>query len=220
MQEDNFLNQYRSEWQQDNKEMEQALADITLEQLHESIAQHEADRHRRRWLWPTVSAAACLALLVTVGIGITKPTATADRQPILAQNTTLRKPVTLTADAADATTARQENHPGTPHILYPTQTREDIAEAIKSEADLPVSEEPSTEAVLKDAIEEKKPSTTAPLPSNTIETHRLVAYGENTLNLAETETQLLVNIVPPPRNSFHEAVIEPLLALVTQDLED
>ena len=54
--------------------------------------------------------------------------------------------------------------------------------------------------------------------ANVIETSRLVAMGETQTPAVEVETEGLVNIIEPSRNTFHEAVVEPLLALVTFDM--
>ena len=56
------------------------------------------------------------------------------------------------------------------------------------------------------------------IDANAIETTRLVAMGETTAPVIEVETDGLVKITTPSHNTFHEAIVEPLLALVTYDL--
>ena len=216
MQEDDFLNEYRQEWQQEGRAMEEALSSITLEQLHENIARHEATRHRHRWWWPTVSAAACLALVATVGLRLLSPTVTVGNHPTVAQN---QKPaITSTAptDKIVPWTEEQKRLPSTTREEIPAHAQHDMAMAMPLPTQ-PQEAMPKPQAI---ATEEPTPAPTLPTPSNMVETKRLVDFGGNIAKPQERKTELLVNIVPPPRNTFHEAVIEPLLALATQDLED
>lgn len=215
MKEDDFLNEYRQEWQQDGKAMEEALSDITLEQLHEGIARHEASR-RRRWLWPTVSAAACVALLATFGVRLLSPEATGARHPAVAQNEAPQPPIMMPTDTATPWADEQEGLPTAAREAPSAQRQNDMAMATA----LPILTEEALQEPEVIAKEEETPTIAPACPSNMVETKRLVAIGGSTAKPRERETELLVNIVPPPRNTFHEAVIEPLLALVTQDLED
>lgn len=216
MQEDDFLNEYRQEWQQEGRAMEEALSSITLEQLHENIARHDATHHRHRWWWPTVSAAACLALVATVGLRLLSPTVTVGNHPTVAQN---KKPaITSTAptDKIVPWTEEQKRLTSTTREEIPAHAQHDMAMAMPLPTQ-PQEAMPKPQAI---ATEEPTPAPTLPTPSNMVETKRLVDFGGNIAKPRERETELLVNIVPPPRNTFHEAVIEPLLALATQDLED
>lgn len=209
MQEDDFLQEYQQEWQQDNEAMKR-LVDIPLETLHENIARYERRKRSRRIVWMTVSAAACLAFAVTTGIRLLPPMAGNGNPTLVAEN---RRAAT-TPIFEQASPVEQ-----TPHKKVgatPTATSSPkLQQATLSQASLPEEPAPQTEPaedINPDAL------TTPIFKDNVIETNRLVAMGKTKVEGTTVETDGLVKIVSPSRNTFHEAVVEPLLALVTFDM--
>ena len=225
MQEDNFLQNYKQAWQQDNKAMER-LVDIPLETLHENIARYERRKRSRKIVWMTVSAAACLAFAVTTGIRYLTPEADNGNQTLVAENRTARPEPTpehthqLSAyPTKNMTTAALTENARTSH-----KTNRNVVSAYRSTEDgiiaataTPAIEEVMPVDVQPDDIVPTKPSVPS-IGANAIETTRLVAMGETTTPVIEVETDGLVKITAPSRNTFHEAIVEPLLALVTYDM--
>lgn len=236
MQEDNFLQDYKQAWQHDNEAMER-LVDIPLETLHENIARYERQktypgltstplkrgRNSRRIVWMTVSAAACLAFAVTTGIRYLTPESGNGNQTLVAENRTARSDQKLehtprlsaypsqegTADAQthNARTSRKANrnaYCSTEDEIIAATSTPAIEEAMPADAQ-PNTEEPDLPII-------------PVIDANAIETTRLVAMGETTTPVIEVETDGLVKITTPSRNTFHEAIVEPLLALVTYDM--
>lgn len=224
MQEDTFLNPYRQAWQQDNEAMEKSLANISLQTLHDNIARLQ-QRRRRRTLWLTLSAAASLALLVGIGLHLMTPTAVEGGTTLVAQNKPLKEVATPTQDAAPivppiptAATHTTLSHKKATTTLEATTTPAlpDIAMTRPDSMTLPSTlSEPLPN--LTTPNDTKEPTT------HIIMTHRLVAMGPDNLSTNHTtvtETQQLVKIEEPLRNTFHEAIVEPLLALMTNNLSD
>ena len=220
MQEDNFLQDYKQAWQQDNEAMER-LVDIPLETLHENIARYERRKRSRRIVWMTVSAAACLAFAVGTGLKYMSSRSVSDEQMLVAQS------------RMEQSIQPQEH---TPRLtVYPSQERTKNVEASQLakqtspathssyigekfiENTTPTIEEVMPVDVQPDDIVPTKPSVPS-IGANAIETTRLVAMGETTTPVIEVETDGLVKITLPSRNTFHEAIVEPLLALVTYDM--
>ena len=220
MQEDNFLQDYKQAWQQDNEAMER-LVDIPLETLHENITRYERRKRSLRIVWMTVSAAACLAFAVTTGIRYLTPEAGNGNQPLVAENRTAR-PETYPATTwrpsqegtADASTVNDHNsHRTNNNVVTAYHSTEDGITATST----PAIEEVMPMDVQPDDIVPTKPSVPS-IGANAIETTRLVAMGETAAPVIEVETDGLVKITLPSRNTFHEAIVEPLLALVTYDM--
>ena len=222
MQEDNFLQDYKQAWQQDNEAMER-LVDIPLATLHENIARYERRKRSRRIVWMTVSAAACLAFAVTTGIRYLTPEAGNGNQMLVAENRTARsdqKPEhtprlsaypsqegTADAQTNNARTSRKANR-----NAY-CSTEDEIIAATPTRT---IEEVVSTD--MQSSTEEPDLPIIPIIDANVIETTRLVAMGETTAPVIEVETDELVKITAPSRNTFREAIVEPLLALVTYDM--
>ncbi len=230
MQEDTFLQEYQKEWQQDNEAMSR-LVDFPLETLHENIARYERRKRSRKIVWMTVSAAACLAFAVTTGIRYLTPNTPSGNPTLVAENiprpyghlsqegTTY--PTTSDVSPQDFFNPSQE---GTENVGTAQQAKQtspatysshDSGKSIEDltpviEEVVPADVQPSSEATAATIF----PTTDA----NAIETNRLVAMGETKASVIEIETEGLVKITAPSRNTFHEAVVEPLLALVTFDM--
>ena len=220
MQEDNFLQDYKQVWQQDNEAMER-LVDIPLETLHENIARYEQRKRTRRIVWMTVSAAACLAFAVTTGIRYLTPESGNDNQTLVAENRTAR-PITYPATTWHPS---QEGTAGAPTAYARTshKTNHNVATAHRSTDDEITAT--STPTVAEVVVMDVPPINNEPdeiivpaIDANVIETTRLVAMGETTAPVIEVETDGLVKIIEPSRNTFREAIVEPLLALATYDM--
>ena len=220
MQEDNFLQDYKQAWQQDNEAMER-LVDIPLETLHENITRYERRKRNRRIMWMTVSAAACLAFAVTTGIRYLTPEVGNGNQTLVAENRTERSvqpqehtprlsayPSEEGTKNVDASQLAKQTSPATHSSYMGEKIIEDSSTAI--EEVMPMDVQP-------DDIVPTKPSVPS-IGANAIETARLVAMGETTAPVIEMETDGLVKIIEPSRNTFREAIVEPLLALVTYDM--
>lgn len=235
MQDDHFLNEYRHEWQQDSESIEKSLDDITLETLHANIARHQ--QRKRRALWLTVSAAACLALVLGFGLRLMAPSTSKSNQSIIAQSKTPEAvPATPQTTTPEVPSTPTEEATTTAAQSLPTHTKEvpryhplpDIALARLDTMPPALPAAPSQPETSTSTTNETAPTQ----PSNSaqnkpsyriIETQRLVAMGPNTNTPSYanvTETQQLVKIEEPSRNTFREAVIEPLLALMTNNLSD
>ena len=220
MQEDNFLQDYKQAWQQDNEAMER-LVDIPLETLHENIARYERRKRNRRIVWMTVSAAACLAFAVGTGLRYMSSESASDGQVLVAENR-MERPVQpqehtprLSAYPSEegtknvgASQRAKQTSPATQSSYTGENSIEDSSAAI--EEVMPVKVQPDTEEPDLHII--------PVIDANAIETTRLVAMGETTAPVIEIETEGLVKITAPSRNTFHEAIVEPLLALVTYDM--
>ena len=220
MQEDTFLQEYQQEWQQDNEAMSR-LVDIPLETLHENIARYERRKRSRRIVWTTLSAAACLAFAVTTGIHYLTPSTTTGSPVLVAENRVERHTPRLTAypspeGTAGAVINKQTDKQAKHHLIKTNNTQ--LQDNITQQATVeefgtinvtPNAEDESQFSILNPQIQET---------ANVIETSRLVAMGETRTPAVEVETDGLVKIVSPSRNTFHEAVVEPLLALVTFDM--
>ncbi len=235
MQDDHFLNEYRQAWQQDSEAIEKSLDNISLETLHANIARHQ--QRRRRALWLTVSAAACLALVLGLGLRLMNPSTTENIPPLVAQNNTPEAvPATPQTTAPEVPTTPTLEATTTAAQSLPTHTKEvprfhplpDIALARPDSMPpalpaAPSQPEPSTSTTNETATPQTSNSAQNKPAYRIIETQRLVAMGPNTKKTSQTsvtETQQLVKIEEPSRNTFREAVIEPLLALMTNNLSD
>ena len=216
MQEDDFLQEYQQEWQQDNEAMERLL-DIPIETLHENIARYERRKRTQKIVWMTVSAAACLVFAVTTGIRHLTPEAGNGNPTLVAENRTAKPdtyPTTSWHPSQEGTknvgTAQQakQTSPTTYSSYYNGKTIEDSTPVIKEV--VPVDVQPSAEAAAATIV--------PTIDANAIETTRLVAMGETKASVIEIETEGLVKITAPSRNTFREAIVEPLLALVTYDM--
>ena len=220
MQEDKFLEDYKQVWQQDNEEMTR-IVDIPLETLHENIARYERRKRNRRIVWTTLSAAACLAFAVTTGIRYLTPSQPTDSPMLVAKNRVEIHTPRLTADPSQEGTAgavinKQTDKQAKHHLIktintqhQDNTTQQAIVEEFATINVTPNAEDESQFLILNPQIQEI---------ANVIETSRLVAMGETRTPAVEVETDGLVKIVSPSRNTFHEAVVEPLLALVTFDM--
>ena len=216
MQEDNFLQDYKQAWQHDNEAMER-LVDIPLETLHENITRYERRKRSLRIVWMTVSAAACLAFAVTTGIRYLTPEAGNGNQTLVAENRTARPdtyPATTWHPSQEGTKnvgasqLTKQASPATQSSYIDEKSIEDSSAII--EEVMPVDVQPDTKEPNRPII--------PVIDANAIETTRLVAMGETTTPVIEMETDGLVKIIEPSRNTFHEAIVEPLLALVTYDM--
>ena len=209
MQEDTFLHEYQQEWQQDNEAMSR-LVDIPLETLHANIARHERRKRIRRIVWTTLSAAACLAFAVSIGLRYLTSNTTSGNPTLVAEN--CRAAITPIFEQASPVEQTPHKKVGTTPVATSSPQ---LQQATLSQTPPPEEPAPQTEST-----EDINP---VPLPTpvfkdNVIETNRLVAMGETRTPAVEVETDGLVKIVSPSRNTFHEAVVEPLLALVTFDM--
>lgn len=209
MQEDKFLDDYKQTWQQDNEAMAR-IVDIPLETLHENIARHERRKHSRRIVWTTLSAAACLAFVVTSGIRYLMPYTPSDNPTMVAEN---RRAVT-THIFEQTSPVEQPSHKKVGTTPIATRSPQ-LQQVTLSQATLPEESATPAEPVV-DIHPDALP--THVFEDNVIETNRLVAKGEKKVEGTTVETEGLVKIVSPSRNTFHEAVVEPLLALVTFDM--
>lgn len=215
--ESDFLDNYKRQWQQDSKEMEQFL-NIPLEVLHENIARHERHR-RRRVVWVSLSAAACLAFAVTTGIRYLTPGAGEGGPVLVAENRTTVSgsdvstcPATSWQPSQEETAASQRTKARTiPQATISKNPSMDVTPIIEEET--PVDEHPADPKPTMPA-ESAMPA----IDANAIETTRLVAMGEKRSRVRAVETDGLVKIVEPSRNTFREAIVEPLLALATSDM--
>lgn len=214
--ETNFLDDYKQQWQQDGKDMEQLL-DIPLETLHENIARRERQRHWRV-LWVSLSAAACLAFAVTTGIRYLTPGA-GDGDPVLVAESRTAQP------GSDViTTPVTSWHPSQEGAAATQRAKARTTAQATGSKDAAMDITPITEEVPVDVPpadpNPAKPAETAmpAIDANAIETTRLVAMGEKRAPAREVETDGLVKIVQPSRNTFREAIVEPLLALATSDM--
>ena len=209
MQEDTFLQEYQQEWQQDNEAMSR-LVDFPLETLHENIARYERRKRSRKIVWMTVSAAACLAFAVTTGIRFLPPVAGNGNPTLVAENRRVATPPIF----EQASPVEQTSHKKVGAIPVATSSPQ-LQQVALSQAPPPEEPAPQTEPaenINPDAL------VTPILEDNVIETTRLVAMGETKVEGTTVETDGLVKIVSPSRNTFHEAIVEPLLALVTYDM--
>ena len=235
MQEDDFLQDYKQAWQQDNEAMER-LVDIPLETLHENIARYERQktypgltstplkrgRNSRRIVWMTVSAAACLAFAVGTGLRYMSSESASDGQVLVAENRMEQPdtyPATTWRPSQEGTAAAQGKNDHTSH-----KTNRNVTTIYSSTEDEIIAAT-STPAIEEAMPADAQPNTEEPdlhiipvIDANAIETTRLVAMGETTAPVIEIETEGLVKITTPSRNTFHEAIVEPLLALVTYDM--
>ena len=233
MQEDTFLQEYKQEWQQDNEAMSR-LVDIPLETLHENIARYgrqktypgltatplKRGRSSRKIVWMTLSAAACLTF--AVGIGLRYLTTNTPSPTLVAENRTV-KPDTYPTLRQTFTEGLLPSQEGTKNVGTAQQAQQTSPATYSSydsgktiENSTPVIEEVAPVDVQPDIIVPAMPSAPA-IDANAIETNRLVAMGETKASAIEIETEGLVKITAPSRNTFHEAIVEPLLALVTSD---
>ena len=239
MQEDKFLDDYKQTWQQDNEEMA-LIVDIPLETLHENIARYERmrtypgltatplkrGRRSRRIVWTTLSAAACLAFAVTTGIRYLTPSQTTDNPVLVAENR-VEVPNTFTYPSA----SRYPSQEGTGGSRTKNTPADAVSDSQFSKPNSLLESEDVTGAAAVPSLEGKAtsseccasggvcpPNSQFPKDANMIETSRLVAMGETQTPAIEVETEGLVKITAPSRNTFHEAIVEPLLALVTYDM--
>ena len=215
--ESNFLDDYKQQWQQDGKELEQFL-DIPLETLHENIARHERQRHRRV-MWVSLSAAACLAFAVTTGIRYLTSGA-GDGDPVLVAESRTTVPGTdINTPTANSWQPSQEGTAASQRAKVPAIPQATGSKSAAMEV-TPMTEE---DASVDEHRADPKPTMPAEsampvIGANAIETTRLVAMGERKAPGREVETDGLVKIVQPSRNTFREAIVEPLLALATSDM--
>ena len=244
MQEDKFLDDYKQTWQQDNEEMTR-IVDIPLETLHKNIARYERmktypgltatplkrGRRSRRIVWTTLSAAACLAFAVTTGIRYLTPAQTTDNPVLVAENR-VEVPNTFTYPPA----SRYPSQEGTGRSRTKNTPADAVNDSQFSKPNSLLESEDVTGAAAVPSLEGCREvagyvperdhdsggvylqDSQFPKDANVIETSRLVAMGETQTPAVEVETEGLVKIVSPSRNTFHEAVVEPLLALVTFDM--
>ena len=208
MQEDKFLEDYKQVWQQDNEEMTR-IVDIPLETLHKNIARYERRKRSRRIVWTTLSAAACLTFAVSIGLRYMTPNTPSGSPTLVAEN---RRAAT-TPIFEQASPGEQTSHKKVGATPTATSSPQ-LQQATLPQAPLPEVPAPQTEPA-----EDINPETLASpiFKDNMIETNRLVAMGETKVEGTTVETDGLVKIVSPSRNTFHEAIVEPLLALVTSD---
>ena len=221
MEENTYLDDYKQQWLQDGREIEQ-MVDVPLSVLHENIARHER-RKRGRMVWATVSAAACVALAVGVGLRIGTADMKGAAMPMVAQNHAVMP--TSTAPATTCHPAQKDYEKpmdsrgrgrqeyGGPGVAS-TRAATPLQGCMPEEAPVEVAElEGQTEALVEPA-----PRAVPMIGGNVVETTQLVATAEPTVGASMVETQTLVKVVAPSRNTFREAIVEPLLALATSDL--
>ena len=209
MQEDKFLDDYKQAWQQDNEEMAR-IVDIPLEALHENIARHERRKHSRRIVWTTLSAAACLTFAVSIGLRYLTPNNPGGNPTLMAES----RSAAATPILEQPSPVAQPSHKKMD--ATPRSTRSPQPQQVAS-SQAPLPEESTAQAEPAVGINPDTLATPA-FEDNWIETSRLVAMGETQTPAVEVETEGLVKITEPSRNTFHEAIVEPLLALATFDM--
>lgn len=194
MQEDDFLNQYQKDWMQEAETLDQAI-DIPLTTLHQAIRNR---RQRRIIIW---SAAACLAIVFGTGL--------------------LLHPSTVATVAAPTTLLANTDIPQQSEAAAASPTAEPLCSSSKI---------PSASALDDDNLESPCEEQSEPAESEVaieiptpdyIETNSLAATTSQPPAITAIETQSLVRITAAPRSrpTFHSSVIEPLLALATNDLD-
>ena len=195
-------------------------------------------RRSRRIVWTTLSAAACLAFAVTTGIRYLTPAQTTDNPVLVAENrvevpNTFTYPPASEKHSLDVSLPSQE---GTGRSRTKNTPADAVNDSQFSKPNSLLESEDVTGAAAVPSLEgchevagyvpERDHDSGGvylqdsqfPKDANVIETSRLVAMGETRTPAVEVETDGLVKIVSPSRNTFHEAVVEPLLALVTFDM--
>lgn len=215
---DDFLNEYSHAWQQEGKAMEQQLSDLGLDKLHDNIAQHQR-RSRRRTLWLSLSSAACLVLVGGLGYHLMMPSE--EQLPAVAHNSTpatmplpkMEHPVPTIPSTTKATIQRKNNT--MPNYNSIQIAEDDIAHNDSLLNTLPLS---LPETMPSTTIHYEEPmlaqtEQTRKSPVRIVETHSLVVSHPNTTTTHIAETKQLVRIVEPQRNTFREAIVEPLFAL-------
>lgn len=200
MQDDDFLKQYQQDWQQDAETLDKGLR-IPLSTLHRNI-QSSQPRRRTPWLW---GAAACLIIGLGVGLSFLRSDATSSGMPT--------STLTQTSVHQQVTTNHSNNLASADLIpvCKPIKNAEPIkAEPIDLQNETSVPTTP-TECELHRELP----------PTDYIETQRLVATASQSPVVSTIETYSLVRIdvAPSRKPTFHSSVIEPLLALATNDLD-
>lgn len=202
MQDDDFLKQYQQDWLQDAETLGKGLR-IPLSTLHHNIQSIQPQRHRLTpWLW---GAAACLIIGLGVGLSFLRSDAASSDMPT--------STLTQTSVHQQVTTEHSSNLASAD--LIPVCKTIKNAEPIKAE---PIDLQ--NETVMPTTSTECELHRELP-PTDYIETHRLVATAAQSPEVSTIETYSLVRIdVAPSRNpTFHSSVIEPLLALATNNLD-
>lgn len=192
MQEDDFLNQYQKEWVQEAETLDQAI-DIPLTTLHQAIRNR---RQRRIIIW---SAAACLAIVFGTGL--------------------LLHPSTVATVAAPTTLLANTDIPQQSEAAAASPTAEPLCSSSKIPSASALDDD-NQESPCEEQSEPAEAAKEIPTPDY-IETNSLVATTSQPPAITAIETQSLVRITAAPRSrpTFHSSVIEPLLALATNDLD-
>ena len=232
VQQEDFLQQYQAAWQQDSQRLGQAI-DLSPEMLHGNIERLRRQR-RQRALW-LGGVAACLLLAAGLWWRLAANSQAPQAEPLLAQQDAMQilpnEQETIDTDLQSLTAAVKESQKPTvaalrrPATLQP-QLSSAVATPLLTQEPAAASAEPMQAA---DAVVATPVATAVPVTCvapRQVETSQLVAFVASTPDglaypespLAVVECDNLVQIIPPRRNTFREAVVEPILALVTKDI--
>ena len=202
MQDDDFLKQYQQDWQQDAETLDKGL-NIPLSTLHRNIQSSQPQPRRRTpWLW---GAAASIIIGIGAGITVLKPTAPSC-EPSIPLATQSNEPLQVASSVSNRPYPKMPNTISQPNREAVSVNEEQID--LQYEAAVPTIQ---TECVFPQELP----------PTDYIETHRLVATAAQSPVVSTIETYSLVRVVVAPsrKPTFHSSVIEPLLALATNDLD-
>lgn len=202
MQDDDFLKQYQQDWLQDAETLDKGLR-IPLSTLHHNIQSIQPQRRRLTpWLW---GAAACLIIGLGVGLSFLRSDATSSGMPTS----------TLTQTSAHQQVTTNHSNNLASADLIPVCKPIKKTEPIKTES-IDLQNETSVPTTPTECeLHRELP------PTDYIETQRLVATASQSPVVSTIETYSLVRIdvAPSRKPTFYSSVIEPLLALATNDLD-
>lgn len=206
MQEDDFLNQYREAWHQDAARV-RSEAEVPTAELHRAIARHERRRLSLRIALWSGSAAACAALLLAVLLPRPADVAV-PAEPLLA---VCPPPAALPLSGDSLAPQPASALPADMAQAHPVSIQP-FGEVAEAPAFQPLEALPPQPPLADTAIPVLSP--------RYVVTDRLVAMGESEPVAPRIViTDRLVHIEPHTYNTFREAVVEPILALVTKDLD-
>lgn len=202
MQDDDFLKQYQQDWQQDAEDLDKELR-IPLSTLHHNILSIQPQPRRLTpWRW-----GAAAGIIIGIGFGITllkpAPPSCEPSIPLVSQ---------ASEQLQVAAAANSQPIPKMPN----TASKPNWGTASVNEEQIDLKEDLPTSAVHT----ESSPLQEQP-PTDYIETPRLVATTAHAPVVSTIETYSLVRIdvAPSRKPTFHSSVIEPLLALATNNLD-
>lgn len=182
-------------------------AEVPVEELHSHIGRYEHRRKRRLIALWAGSAAACAALLLAVLLPRAEDVA-APAEPLLAAAPAPEPPSPVCDDAVPQPAVAPQAAVRHAENILPHPSS-DVSEIVAAQ---PVESVPALPPL---------PDTVLPVvPPDCRVTDRLVAMGGTPQQDPRIiVTDRLVHISPPAYNTFRQAVVEPILALVTKDLD-